>query len=105
MKLTLIALLIGSFSAQSFACALPLPTMVQQMSLERALASASYREALNEQVSRDYNVSIKSITFKNGVEVNLTNNCSINVTTEWKPAPQIGMCPQVKRVVAKTVCK
>src|SRR5688500_9235178 len=76
------------------ACSMPLPAFQQKGQLELALSSAAYQNALNKMVHADTFVRIENISFDKGINVELSNGCTINVTLKYKAPEHLGMCPK-----------
>lgn len=88
---------------EALACA-PAPAhIVQRSQLAQAISSPQFNAALDEQIKKDGNVSIKRIDFKNTLDVNLSNKCTIKVRMIYNIV-RPGACPQVSNIETNTIC-
>lgn len=86
------------------ACSMPLPAIGQKLQMDRALESKALSNALNKEISRDPYVSIEKVEFKKGVDVVLSNGCTITVNLKYGAPRHPGLCPEYKGAVARTTC-
>jgi hypothetical protein len=104
MKLIALTLKTIASLETAMACSMPLPSVRQMGDLNRALESAEFQTALNEQMRNDYMVHISSIDFQNGVTAHLSNGCDIIVRSRYEAPTHHGLCPRFKGVTVESSC-
>ena len=91
-------------ASNASACAMPIPSVLQKMKLDRLLSSDVYQRAVSEIVSRDSWVSIEQINMQGPIVVSLSNGCDITFTERYEAPSHIGMCPRFIEILAETEC-
>lgn len=104
MKTALIFTLLAFTTSTAIACSPPPMLMFQQAQLNQAISSKAYNKALSEQMARDFNVQILSISVEVDVVISLSNGCAIRLSSHYKSHPDQGMCPIFVKVTSKTAC-
>lgn len=108
MKKTLAALaLVSALTAShaALACSPPIPAYGQNHALTTVLNSEAYSTALAEQVKGNFQVRIQQVDFGRGVQIHLSNGCTIRGWLEYNAPDSNGMCPQFKGVKVETTCE
>lgn len=91
-------------ASNAAACAMPIPSVLQKMKLDRLLASGIYQSSIGEFVSVDPWVSIEKISLQGPIVVSLTNGCDITFTEKYEAPSHPGMCPRFIEILADTEC-
>ena len=91
-------------SSLTFACEQAPAAAYDLEKIKDAIRSIAFDDELQRQSDENFGVRIKRISFSGReVQVKLSNQCHIFVdVTYW--SDDGGMCPQVEKVTARTVC-
>lgn len=102
--LVLLALTITLTSAKSFACSPPQYAFMSQTWLISTLLND---QKVLKAVAKVAGPSsyITNIRNEEGITFELSNNCSVTATAEWKKDTPPGLCPQLKGFKVKSACK
>jgi len=87
------------------ACSLPLPVIQQKFYIERAMNSKGFAQALNKEIEKDYSISINGIEFADGLNVKLSNGCTINILLKYARPRHPGLCPEYVGEEVRTLCE
>lgn len=104
MKAFMLGFCFTLISTASFACQQG-PTAAYDLDkINDALKSSAFEDEIQKQYARDFGTGITKIDFQDKeVRVSLTNKCDILVeVTYW--SDNGGMCPQLDKVSARTIC-